>query len=138
MFTIESAAALTESQIELLTGTQLAQAYNVLAEKANVAQIKKFTDRPTGIKRLLPVVRLVRDLLAASAAVKPSRKAKASTVKLEKQAKTESLSAAIRRMIGEGLNNDEIRAALPELDEARKHYPQWYRSEMARAAKKAA
>lgn len=135
MFTIETAAALTESQIELLTGPQLAQAYNVLAPKANVAPIKKFTDRATGIKRLLPVVKLVHDRLAASAAVKPTSK-KAAKVEAPTAERPMSLSATIRALIQAGKSNAEIMAEA-QLPASKKHYPQWYRSEMVRNAARA-
>ncbi|CAB4142864.1 hypothetical protein UFOVP1414_20 [uncultured Caudovirales phage] len=129
-FTIQQIENLTEAQIELMSGGELAASYNALAQKFGVGTIKKFTDRPTGIKRLLAIVNAAKAAAAknASKSAKPAK----SAAKAERKA---SVSGTIQQLIVAGKSNVEIWGIIqPQfgLDESKKYYPAWNRSMMVR------
>ena len=126
-FTIQQIENLTEAQIELMSGGELAASYNALAQKLGIGTIKKFTDRPTGIKRLLAIVNT-----AKAAAAKNASKPAKSAAKAERKA---SVSGTIQQLIVAGKSNVEIWGIIkPQfgLDESKKYYPAWNRSMMVR------
>jgi hypothetical protein len=51
----------TDEQINGMTSAELVFSFNNLSFAANVPQVKKFQDRPTGIKRLVKVATSLRD-----------------------------------------------------------------------------
>jgi hypothetical protein len=126
-FTNQQIENLTEAQIELMSGAELASVYNVLAQKFGVGTIKKFTDRPTGIKRVLAIV-----AAAKSAAAKKVAKPAKSAAKADRKV---SVSGAIQSLISAGKTNAEIWDDVKvqfNMDDSKKYYPAWNRSMMVR------
>jgi hypothetical protein len=129
-FTNQQIENLTEAQIELMSGAELASVYNVLAQKLGIGTIKKFTDRPTGIKRVLAIVATAKAAAAKNAA-KPAKPAK-SAAKADRKA---SVSGTIQSLISAGKTNAEIWDDVKvqfNMDDSKKYYPAWNRSMMVR------
>jgi hypothetical protein len=63
---------------------------------------------------------------------KPAKVVKAKAVKVEGEQKI-TLANTIRSMVLSGQTNEEIRESL-QLPDNKRHYPAWYRAEMARKA----
>jgi hypothetical protein len=132
-FTNQQIENLTEAQIELMSGAELASVYNVLAQKLGIGTIKKFTDRPTGIKRVLAIVATAKAAAAKNAAkpAKPAKPAK-SAAKADRKA---SVSGTIQSLISAGKTNAEIWDDVKvqfNMDDSKKYYPAWNRSMMVR------
>lgn len=121
----------TEAQVELMTGMQLANAFNALTPITKLNQITKFKDRPTGIKRVLQAVAIVKSMEAAKTKLPASAKAHKDPAK-PKVTVTSVAKAAILA----GDTNEKVWAKLQNqfgLPDSRKNYPAWYRAAMKRS-----
>ena len=131
----------TEAQVELMTGKQLADTFNSLADEANLPPVKKFSDRPAGIKRVLQaiaVVEMQRTKNKVPEVTKKAVKAQAAAAKAPKDPGKPkvTITSVAKAAILAGDTNEKVWAKLQNqfgLPDSRKNYPAWYRAAMKRS-----
>lgn len=126
----------TTAQLELMTIVQLTAFWNANCAAVQRTPIKKFTDKAQGIKRCEELATFLRAKDSKLAKIARSE----TTPKAEKPAKSPRLtvSGVARELILQGLDNKAVWERLQEqfkLDDGKKHYPAWYRSELRRSGK---
>lgn len=161
MPTAAPTATVTLAQLNAMTVAQLTKLYNELIVGTEFQPIKKFSSKEEGTKRLVALQKSLRKPAAVAAekpakapkakaeaipAEKPAKVAKAA--KAEKPAKetkrkladtpvsdrSQSAAEQIRTWIRDGLSNEAIFEKCREVlgfDETKKHYPQYYRRQLA-------
>jgi hypothetical protein len=125
-------ADLTAEMVNALTGPQLVIVYNVCANLLGLDTVAKFSDRKAGAKRVMKVLGDAQVKLATS---EPSTKKKTAAKKAGGAPKTESIAGTIKALIADGKSNDEIWSIVQpkfNMPDGHKHYPQWYRRQVAK------
>ena len=123
----------TPDQLIKMTITELTAAYN---ELPGVKPIKKFETKLKGIERYVAAAPKV--LAAAPKVLAAAPKVLAAAPKVPASEKGRGVSGRCRELILQGLPNSEIWSIIqPEfnLDDSKKYYPAWNRSDMARKSK---